>query len=119
MTGAEEKMQGEVGTMSRAAPVDDLFAPMGRLDVQSLGVGLGSERGEGGNASLFSSCAISSNVRSRTAEKSPTSGEYVHRSSTLNPSRNIIILKMQQEHRKPHLNDRMCFSGIFVSDFRT
>jgi hypothetical protein len=80
MTGGGEKVQEEVRIMPRAPSVDDLFAPMGRLDVHSLGAGVGGEGGEGGgNASLSSSCAISSNVRGRTAEKatSPTDGEYV------------------------------------------
>ena len=77
MTGGGEKVQEEAGHMPRAPSVDDLFAPMGRLDMHSL------ERGGGGNegrdASLSSSCAVSSNVRSRGAVNamSPTDGECV------------------------------------------
>lgn len=74
MTKSEEKVQ-EGGNMPRAPSVDDLFVPMGRLDMHSLGVGRGNE---GENASMSTMCAISNSGTAVKASASPPGGEHTY-----------------------------------------
>lgn len=83
MTGEEKDVQ-KGGSMPRAPSVDDLFVPMGRLDMHSSGMGADNEEvKEGGNTSASNVCGSSSLVHSATAEKTPSAsdGEYVVLSS--------------------------------------
>ena len=74
--GAMEKGQeggGNNSSMPRPPSVDDLFAPMCRLDVQSLGAGLSSSvsaaEGVGWSEASF---GVTRNLVSRIVEKAPT-----------------------------------------------
>ena len=74
--GAMEKGQeggGNNSSMPRPPSVDDLFAPMCRLDVQSLGAGLSSSvsaaEGVGWSEAAF---GVTRNLVSRIVEKAPT-----------------------------------------------
>lgn len=95
-TGSGEKVQqGEVGrNMPRAPSVDDLFAPMGRLDVHSLGAGsAGSDAGAAaGNAT---SCAVSSNV-CREKPMSPADGS--------NQGHHLDLSGLSREYDEEHAN---------------
>lgn len=57
--------------MPRAPSVDDLFGPMGRLDMHSLGVRRGNE---GENASMSNMCANSNSGTAVKASSSPPGG---------------------------------------------
>lgn len=74
MTKSEEKVQ-EGGNMPRAPSVDDLFGPMGRLDMHSLGVRRGNE---GENASMSNMCANSNSGTAVKASSSPPGGEHTY-----------------------------------------
>lgn len=72
MTKGEEKVQEDGGSMPRAPSVDDLFGPMGRLDMHSLSAGTGNEREK---ASVSNLCPVSNSGTAVKASSSPPGGE--------------------------------------------
>lgn len=86
MTGEEKDVQ-KGGSMPRAPSVDDLFVPMGRLDMHSSGMGADNEEvKEGGNTSASNVCGSSSLVHSATAEKTPSASDGARLGLNLNRS---------------------------------
>lgn len=81
VTKGEEKVQDDGGRMPRAPSVDDLFGPMGRLDMHSLGAGTGNQ---GENASLSNLCAA-------VKASSPPGGEYMYWLLVLRPDFVLIF----------------------------
>jgi len=94
VTKGEDKVQ-EGGSMPRAPSVDDLFGPMGRLDMHSLGAGTGNE---GENASLSNLCAISNSGAAVKASSSPPGGEYMYLVLRPDSVSNFDLLGVPEHH---------------------